>query len=98
MPIDNKNPLQGLSQEELIKAFTDSPDTSKQVAGPRIDDRPFTFDEIEDVKLIIKANGHHYGIVPKGDKEDARIVRLAMFSTIIEDYYIVNPSLEIIKK
>lgn len=58
----------------------------------------FSFDDIEDVKLIIKAKGKHYSIIPKGDKEDAKLMRIAMLGAVLGDYYIVDTPLEDIKQ
>ena len=54
----------------------------------------FTLDEIEDVKVIIKANGKHYGIVPKNNKKEAKNIRIAMFTMLIDSHFVVNKSLE----
>lgn len=39
----------------------------------------FEIEEIEDVRIIIKAKGKHFSIVPKGDdKEEAKQLRIAV--------------------
>lgn len=57
---------------------------------------PFTFSEIEDVRIIVKAKGKNYAITPKKEvsKEDAKSIRIALVSVILEDHDIVVPSLE----
>lgn len=55
---------------------------------------PFTFDDIEDVKIIVKANGQHWGILPKGNKEEAKLMRIAMLGALMNEYYVVDKPLE----
>ena len=56
---------------------------------------PFSFSDIEDVRVIVKAKGKHYGIVGKND--DALEVRIALLSVLLEDHYVVDTALEDIK-
>lgn len=56
---------------------------------------PFLFSDIEDVRVIVKAKGKHYGIVGKND--DALEVRIALLSVLLEDHYVVDTALEDIK-
>lgn len=58
---------------------------------------PFTLYDIEDVKLIVKANGKHYGIIPKGDRDMARLVRIALLTEVLHDYFVVDTPLESLK-
>lgn len=58
----------------------------------------FDVSEIEDVRIIIKAKGKHFGIVPKGDKEEARLFRIAILMVFIKDYQVVNTALEDLKE
>ena len=55
---------------------------------------PFTLDEIEDVKIIVKAKGKHYGIVPKADKEEAKNMRISILAILINSHFVVDKSLE----
>ena len=55
---------------------------------------PFTLDEIEDVKIIVKAKGKHYGIVPKEDKEEAKNMRISILAILINSHFVVDKSLE----
>lgn len=62
---------------------------------------PFTLDEIEDVRIIIRANGKNYGIVPKDETSRAMadVMRRVVLKDILLDYHvIVTPSLEEIKE
>lgn len=55
----------------------------------------FTVDEIEDVRIIIKARGKHFGIVPKtGMKEQADLSRIAMLTVLFDSHFVVSKSLE----
>ena len=56
---------------------------------------PFLFSDIEDVRVIVKANGKHYSVIGKND--DALEVRIALLSVLLEDHYIVDTALEDIK-
>lgn len=61
---------------------------------------PFKFEDVEDVRIIIKANGKNYSIIPKEEigKEEAKDIKL-IFARIILDYFdVVVPALEDIKK
>lgn len=57
---------------------------------------PFSFSDIEDVRIIVKAKGKNYAITPKKEisKEDAKSTRIALVSVLLEDHDIVVPSLE----
>ena len=59
---------------------------------------PFTFSDIEDVRIIVRAKGKNYAIAPKPGKfetpEEAREIRKIMLSVLLEDHNIVVPSLE----
>jgi hypothetical protein len=64
---------------------------------------PFTLEDIEDVRIIIKAKGKHYAIIANKDKtteEDARYYRVALAQALIgmQEHIVVTPSLEEIKK
>jgi hypothetical protein len=56
------------------------------------DETPFLFSDIEDVRVIIKANGKHYSVIGKND--DALEVRIALLSVLLEDHYVVDTVLE----
>lgn len=66
--------------------------TDNELANPA-----FTLAEIEDVKIIIKAKGKHYSMIPKGDSEAAKILRIAFASVLLENHYIVDKALEDLK-
>lgn len=54
----------------------------------------FTLEEIDDVRIIIKAKGKHYGLVPKNDKEQARLLRIVIAMALFDEHYVVDKSLE----
>ena len=62
---------------------------------------PFTFSEIEDVRVIVRAKGKNYAIAPKKGKfetqEEYTEIRKVMLSVLLEDHDIVVPALEDIK-
>ena len=61
---------------------------------------PFEFKDIEDVRIIIKAKGKHYSIMPNTDivtKAHAREERLVCVNILLGSHVIVEPSLEEIK-
>lgn len=60
----------------------------------------FSMGEIEDIRIIVKAKGKHYGIVPKEgvDKEEAKLTRIALFSVLIDNHAVVNKALEDLNK
>lgn len=70
---------------------TNQPTGGREVVIPE-----FSIDEIEDVRIIIKANGKHYGIVPKSEllREEAKLTRVAMLTVIFENHAVVNKALE----
>lgn len=57
----------------------------------------FTLEEIEDVKIIIKAKGKHFGLVPKEGEEEARLMRIGMAIAMLEGHFVVSKSLESLK-
>lgn len=65
---------------------------AKKVDRPK----PFEFDEIEDVRIIIKAKGKHYGILPKGEigEKVAKEIRKEVLSILIPTHYVVDGALE----
>jgi uncharacterized lipoprotein YbaY len=57
----------------------------------------FTTDEIEDVRIIIKAKGKHWAITPKKSEctaEEARQIRIGLLAIVCEFHYVVDVSLE----
>lgn len=60
----------------------------------------FKAEEIEDVRIIIKANGKNYGITPKKEivKDIAKQMRLILGDYALQMHDIVVPALEDIKK
>jgi hypothetical protein len=46
----------------------------------------FDFNDIEDVRIIIKAKGKHWGIVQKNDakKEEAKTTRIAILTYLLK--------------
>lgn len=58
----------------------------------------FSMEEIEDVRIIIKAKGKHFGIVPKTDRRDeADLSRIAMLTVLLDTHFVVSKSLESLK-
>ena len=55
----------------------------------------FSFLDIEDVRVIIKAKGKHYSVIGKND--NALKVRIALLSVLLEDHYVVDTALEDIR-
>ena len=62
----------------------------------------FAFEEIEDVRIIIKANGKHYGLVAKKDTEfteqEIQQIRIASLSMILPYHFVVDKPLEELNK
>ena len=56
---------------------------------------PFSFSDIEDVRVIVKAKGKHYSVI--GKNYDALEVRIALLSVLLEDHYMVDTALEDLK-
>jgi hypothetical protein len=59
----------------------------------------FELEDIEDAKVIIMVKGKHYSIISTGDKEEAKMYRVALVKALLsmEGQIIVVPSLEEIK-
>lgn len=69
----------------------------------KMKDKPkevFNMEEIEDVRIIIKAKGKNYAITPKKEfgKEVAKQMRLLCADYALQMHDIVVPALEDIKK
>jgi len=63
--------------------------------------KAFSTDEIEDVRIIIKAKGKHWGIVPKKSEctaEEAKEIRIGLLTVICAFHDVVDTSLEGIPK
>lgn len=60
----------------------------------------FELEEIEDVKIIIKAKGKHFSMIPKEDisADDAKAYRVASALLSLQHHTIVNTALEDLKK
>lgn len=56
----------------------------------------FEISDIEDVRIIVKAKGKNFGIVPKGteSKSDCKDIRIATFLMLLESHAVVNTALE----
>lgn len=57
----------------------------------------FSTDEIEDVRIIIKAKGKHWGVVPKQSEctaEEAKEIRIGLLTVICAFHDVVDTSLE----
>jgi len=61
--------------------------------------QPFEIDDIEDVRIIFKAKGKHWGIVERESTEDALAERLAVGFTLLGTgtHVIIDCALEDIK-
>jgi len=57
---------------------------------------PFNLSEVEDVKIIIKANNKHYSILGNEicTKEFARELRIGLLSVVLEYHSVVDTALE----
>jgi hypothetical protein len=64
------------------------------------EERPFEFEDIEDVKVILVVKGKHYSIIAENNKEEAKATRIAFAIIVIAEgkHKIVIPSLEEIKE
>ena len=64
------------------------------------DTKPFELDDIEDVRIIIKAKGKHYAIIDKdkSEKEENKLLRILAFKAILVTHAIVDKPLEDIQK
>ena len=60
---------------------------------------PFSVADIEDVRIIIKAKGKHYGLVSKNNKDRMidKSIRILVCRIILETHAIVDLPLEEIK-
>lgn len=66
-------------------------------ANPLLNAVPFTLDDVEDVRVIIKAKGKHYGLVPKRDactEDEAKEIRIGLLSLLTAFHYVVDKALE----
>lgn len=66
-------------------------------ANPLLNAVPFTLDDVEDVRVIIKAKGKHYGLVPKRDactEDEAKEIRIGLLSLLTTFHYVVDKALE----
>ena len=63
-------------------------------------ENPFELDDIEDVRIIFKAKGKHWGIVARESKEDALAERLALGFTLLGTgtHVIIDCALEDVKQ
>ena len=59
----------------------------------------FDFNEIDDVRIIIKAKGRSWGIVAKdkSKKQQAQNTRLSILAFLLNDHVVITPALEDIK-
>jgi hypothetical protein len=59
----------------------------------------FQQEDIEDVRIIIKAKGKHYSIVPKKDmdKEECRAIRIELMRVMFQLHDVVDTPLEDLK-
>jgi len=56
---------------------------------------PFEIKDVEDVRIIIKAKGKHFSIVPKKNKvKEAEIQRLACLYIVMESHDVLDKPLE----
>jgi len=56
---------------------------------------PFEIKDVEDVRIIIKAKGKHFSIVPKKSKaKEAGIQRLACLYIVMESHDVLDKPLE----
>lgn len=63
--------------------------------------KAFSTDEIEDVRIIIKAKGKHWSLVPKKSEctpEEAKEIRIGLLTVICEFHDVVDTALEDIPK
>ena len=60
----------------------------------------FEFSDVEDVRIIVKAKGKNFGIVPKSteNREECKQIRIAMFYMLLESHFVVNTALEDISR
>ena len=61
----------------------------------------FTNDQIEDVRIIIKANGKHYSIVPNENactRDEAKEIRIGVLTMLLQFHYVVSTPLESLNK
>lgn len=56
--------------------------------------QPFNLEDIDDVRVIIKAKGKHWSIVPKAEKGDAKVSRIAAALFLLDTHCIVDKPLE----
>lgn len=63
-------------------------------------ERPFEVEEIEDVRIIIKAKGKHWGLTTQKevDSETGAGIRKLFLLACLDSHEIVTPALEDIKK
>lgn len=61
----------------------------------------FELADIEDVRIIIKAKGKNFSIIPNRDTsndDEAKQIRIAILNVILEFHYVVSTSLEDLKQ
>lgn len=57
----------------------------------------FTTDEIEDVRIIIKAKGKHWALIPKKSEctpDEAKEIRIGLLTVVCEFHDVVDMALE----
>jgi len=65
---------------------------------PELEVPEFTSNDIDDVRVIFNVKGKNYSIIPKDDREEAKMIRIAIGSILLQTHYVVTPSLEEIKE
>jgi hypothetical protein len=57
---------------------------------------PFTSEDIEDVRVIIKAKGKHWGMVPKKEytAQEAKEIRIELMRVLFVFHTVVDTALE----
>lgn len=96
--VHNSTTFKQVNPTTMILHYTDRLQRDVDATDHSIATMPFNLSDIEDVRVIIKAKGNNYSIVPKEDKDEALGLRIASCLVLLDSHAIVTPSLEEIKE
>lgn len=59
---------------------------------------PFDLSDIDDVRLIVQVDNKHYSLIPKSDKDGAKVARMAALMAVLDYHSICDTALEDLPK
>ncbi len=93
--MSNQRPSAGTAADSDMQPIVNS--SADIEANPLLNAVPFTLADVEDVRVIIKAHGKHYGIVPNENnctREESREIRIGLLSLLLDFHFVVDRALE----